>query len=364
SITAQYQNVNEELYTAMSNQDLFLMDLEQTKKQLVALYRITSIVQKTVDEEEVLEEILKNVTKEFALDNVAILLLDKENQELVVRAHTGYFQTFCKFLRIPLGQGIAGHAAKYREVVFSPDVSQDHRYISGGIDCVSELAIPLIVNDQVIGVFDIETTCKRDFSELELEMFGSLANQIAMTIAHANHVASVEVQAITDGMTGLFNYRYFRTLLTQEFKRSKRYHRPLSLLMMDIDNFKSYNDRHGHQQGDYLLRTIAELIRHIVRDVDFVVRYGGEEFAVILPETPLHDAVIIAERIRQSIAEYPFDNRETQPNGIISVSTGLASFPRDADSDVELIQHADAAMYAAKQNDKNCVRVFHEIAAG
>lgn len=359
TVTEQYQTVNQELYAAISDQDLYLMDLEQTKKKLKALYRITSIVQHTVDEEKVLKEILKSVAREFSLDNVSILLLDTEKRELTIRAHLGKFQSFCKYLRIPLEQGITGYAAKHRNIVYVKDVHIDPRYIRcGGDEVVSELALPLMVHGRVIGVFNIETEAERVFNDFDMEMFQSLANQIAITIAHASHVSSVEIEANTDGMTGLYNYRYFRRILEHELKRSKRYERSLSLLMMDIDSFKSYNDTHGHQQGDYLLRRLAEIIQQAVRDVDFVIRYGGEEFVVVLPETPLQDALVTAERIRQNIAEYPFEKRETQPNGIISVSIGVASFPRDADTDTELIQHADMALYDAKQSGKNCVKAY------
>lgn len=361
AITEQYQSVNKELCTAMSNQDLYLMDMEQTKKQLAALYRITSVVQTTVDEQEVLDKILENVTKEFGLVNVALLLLEEDQQVLIVRSQTGCFQDFCKFLRIPVGAGICGYAVERRQLVYVPNVKTDSRYISGGIDCVSELAIPLIVNDKVIGVFNVETTEKREFREIDLAMFSSITNQIATTIVHAKYIAEVQVQAITDGMTGLYNYRYFRTILVQEFKRAKRYERHITLLMMDIDSFKMYNDSYGHQRGDYVLRNVAELIRNAVRDVDLVMRYGGEEFVAVLPETTIQDALIIAERIRQSIAEFPFANRETQPQGIISVSIGIAGFPCDADSDVDLIQHADTALYAAKRASRNCIKTFRQI---
>jgi diguanylate cyclase (GGDEF)-like protein len=360
-LVEQQQKVTQELYTAMSNQDMYLMDMEQTKKHLAALYRITSVAQTTVNQQAVLDKIIENITKEFGAVNVALLLFDEVKEVLIVRAHTSYFQEFGSSVQIALGEGICGYAAQQREVIYIPNVKDDSRYIYSGSDCVSELAIPLVIKDKLLGVLDIETTEKREFRDMDIDMFRSIANQIAITIDHANYVSQVQVQAITDGMTGLYNYRYFRTCLLQEFKRAKRYERPLAFLMMDIDWFKMYNDHYGHQKGDVILRKIANLIHSAVRDVDIVVRYGGEEFAVILPETSIYDATVIAERIRKNVAEFPFEHYETQPLGFLSVSIGIAGFPRDATNDVELIQHADSALYAAKDANRNCIRVFYQI---
>jgi diguanylate cyclase (GGDEF)-like protein len=179
-----------------------------------------------------------------------------------------------------------------------------------------------------------------------------------MTIEHATHVCKVEVQAITDGMTGLFNYRHFQTLLEREYKRASRYNRTISLIMIDIDHFKKYNDTNGHLQGDETLRKVAALIKNSCRDVDFAVRYGGEEFAVLLPETSVDEALSIAERLRQSIEEYPFVNREKQPNQCLTISLGLANYPTDAVSILELLDHADAALYQAKRSTRNCVCLY------
>lgn len=360
-LVEQQQRVTQELYAAMSNQDMYLMDMEQTKKHLAALYRITSVAQTTVNQQAVLDKIIENISNDFGTVNVALLLFDEVQQVLVVRAHTNCFHKFPLTAQISLSEGICGYAAQHREVVYIPNGKEDSQYIHGDGDCVSELAIPLVIKDKLLGVLEIETTDKREFYDIDIDMFRSIANQIAMTIDHANYVSKVQVQAITDGMTGLYNYRYFRTYLLQEFKRAKRYERPLAFLMMDIDWFKMYNDHYGHQKGDVVLRKIANLIHSAVRDVDIVVRYGGEEFAVILPETSIYDATVIAERIRKSVAEFPFENYETQPLGFLSVSIGIAGFPRDAANDVEIIQHADSALYAAKDANRNCIRVFHQI---
>ncbi|XEQ92898.1 hypothetical protein SCACP_17490 [Sporomusa carbonis] len=349
TITEQHDTLNQELCTAMANLDFHLMDLEHAHKKLSALYRITAIVQKTVNEQEVLTEILDGITRELGFTNAAILLLDPESQELVNKAHRGYNDK----IRIPLGKGVTGYAALHRELVYVPDVSADERYIPGTTDAFSEVAIPLIVNDQVIGVLDVETSEDRVLKAYDLDLLRSLASQIAMTIDHANHVTQACIQASTDGLTNLYNYRHFQTILAQEFKRAHRYKRPLALLMIDIDYFKHYNDINGHRYGDDALKAVADLVRQYCRDTDFVFRYGGEEFVVLLPETTIAEAHIIAERIRKAIAEYPFQNSNNQPGGALTVSIGIAGYPDDANSETELIDAADAALYSAKRSTRN-----------
>lgn len=355
-IAKQHETLNQDLCVAMANLDFQLMDLEQAHKKLSALYRITSIVQKTVDEKEVLEDIVGGIIRELGFANAAIFLLDPTTQELVNKANYGYNAQ----LRVKVGQGIIGHAALSRELVYVPDTKLDPRYIQGTANGFSEVAIPLIVGDQLIGVLDVETSEERTLKAYDLDLLRSLASQIAMTIAHASHVTKACIEASTDGLTNVFNYRHFRNIFNQEFKRATRYERPLSLLMIDIDHFKFYNDVNGHLYGDDVLKTVANLIRQCCRDTDFVFRYGGEEFVVLLPETIPDQAHKIAERIRKKIAEYPFPNCNVQPGGALTVSIGIAGFPDDASGETELIAAADAALYSAKRSERNCSCLYSD----
>lgn len=161
--------------------------------------------------------------------------------------------------------------------------------------------------------------------------------------------------ATTDGLTGLFNHRYFKSELDRHVKAAQRFSRPLSLIIADIDYFKHYNDRNGHPQGDAALKTVALVFARSVREVDIAARYGGEEFVVILPETPLEGALVAAERIRKKVEEEPVPNEETQPNGRLTVSVGVAAL-REGDDMQKLIEAADKALYAAKEEGRNRVR--------
>jgi len=352
----QYEAVNRELYVSMSKLDFHLMDIEQAHKKIAALYRITSIVQKTVNEQEVLEEILDGITREFGYSDVSILLLDEGSNELKVRASRGNANAS---ISVPLGNGIIGFAAVQRELVYVDDVNTDSTYIANNDTTARAVIVPLIVNDKLLGVLDVEVSKERVIQPYDLDLLRSLSSQIAMTIAHAKHVANVEFQAITDGMTGLYNYRYFRTILQQEFKRAVRYSRPLTLFMIDIDHFKHYNDTNGHPMGDKVLQMVASIIKRVCRDTDFVFRYGGEEFVVLLPETQEFEAFNIAERIRGYVAGHQFPNQHTQPGGILTISIGVAGYPDSACSDIELIDRADAALYLAKRvRNTSCLPIF------
>nr|WP_092067905.1 sensor domain-containing diguanylate cyclase [Dendrosporobacter quercicolus]NSL46838.1 GGDEF domain-containing protein [Dendrosporobacter quercicolus DSM 1736]SDL65792.1 diguanylate cyclase (GGDEF) domain-containing protein [Dendrosporobacter quercicolus] len=342
----QYETVNRELCVSMSKLDFHLMDIDQAHKKIAALFRITSIVQKTVNEQEVLEEVLDGITREFGYHDVAILLLDGSTNELKLRASRGNANST---LRIPMGQGITGYAALHRELVHVDDVGVDSRYIGVNSNASQEVAVPLIVNEQVLGVLNIEVSRERMIQPYDLDLLRSISSQIAITIAHAKHVANVEQQAITDAMTGLYNYRYFRTLLRQEMKRAARYIRPLALFMIDIDFFKHYNDHNGHVMGDKVLSMVAALIKRVCRDTDHVFRYGGEEFVVLLPETTVNEAHAIAERVRENIYAASFPNSQSQPQGLLTVSIGIAGFPASAKADLELVDCADNALYMAKK---------------
>ncbi len=161
--------------------------------------------------------------------------------------------------------------------------------------------------------------------------------------------------AIRDGLTGLFNHRHFKDILETELSRAERYGRPLCLIMLDVDRFKNYNDTHGHPAGDEVLKTLADIINTRLRDVDSAARYGGEEFVFLLPETDRKGGEMVAEEIRAQVENYPFEGRESQPLGKVTVSLGVAEFPADCSDSSALIKKADEALYRAKDEGRNRV---------
>lgn len=166
-------------------------------------------------------------------------------------------------------------------------------------------------------------------------------------------------QAILDGLTGLYNKRALLGILNDEVSRSRRYHRTFMIILLDIDHFKNVNDTYGHPAGDEVLKGVASLIKAGVRSQDKTARYGGEEFAVILPETEAAGGLVVAERLRRLIADHPFkvrDHRGNEVNIAVTVSLGIASFPRDGDASEALISAVDCALYEAKKRGRNCVK--------
>jgi len=164
--------------------------------------------------------------------------------------------------------------------------------------------------------------------------------------------------AVRDGLTGLFNHRYFQEILTKEISRATRHARDLSVLFLDVDDFKAYNDTHGHQMGDTLLKQLSHIIMSAMREGDLVARYGGEEFVAILPETDQECAMQVAEKLRQLVEAHPFVGGNSQPGGKVTISIGVSSRNNGCSSAAALIKVADKGLYQAKGEGKNRVRSF------
>ncbi|MBU1086314.1 MAG: sensor domain-containing diguanylate cyclase [Candidatus Omnitrophica bacterium] len=221
------------------------------------------------------------------------------------------------------------------------------------------LSIPLMAKDRVLGVMLVDNFfSKREITKDDLWKLTMFANNAGLAIGNSQEFEKTLVLSNTDRLTGLWNYGYFQHQLAEEVKRANRFNRHLSLLMIDIDHFKKFNDSLGHVAGDKLLKEISEIIEESCREVDLVARYGGEEFAVILPETFKEKAYSSAERIRKLTAAHPCHYKEGQPSKRITISVGVASFPQDASNKDDLIAYADKALYVAKETGRNRVCMF------
>jgi len=213
---------------------------------------------------------------------------------------------------------------------------------------------PLKAKDKVNGIILADNfITKKPITKDDIRMLIMLANQAGLAIENSQLYEKTVTRAHSDSLTELWNHGYFQYLLQAELEKAKIAKTPLSLIMLDIDNFKIYNDSLGHQSGDKILKALATLIKNQSRKMDYVCRYGGEEFTIILPETQKKEAFLIAERIRTDIERCAFVNEEILPNKKLTASMGLSSFPEDGLLPAELISHCDKALYEAKQKGKN-----------
>jgi diguanylate cyclase (GGDEF)-like protein len=220
------------------------------------------------------------------------------------------------------------------------------------------VAVPLISGERVLGVLEgiRNSPDSRSFSRSEISLLGTLSISIAAALANSVRIAEAERLSLTDELTRLYNARYLRQFLVNEIKRARRYGSSVAAVFLDLDDFKRVNDLHGHLAGSHVLMEVAALTLPSVRDTDCVVRYGGDEFLIVLPDARLDDATQVAERIRAKIEGQTF-NGGRRLKISLTASLGVAAFPQHALSPQQLITSADRAMYQAKAANKNCVRI-------
>ena len=261
---------------------------------------------------------------------------------------------------VRFGEGLIGRVAEHKRPLLVRDSAHDPRLTEEEGCRTAEagsslMLLPLAAGGEVIGVAQFERDAPGTFTPRELSRVRALASQAAATLANIRSHQDVHSQAVTDGLTGLFNRRHIQTVLLDERRRAGRYRHPLSVIMLDVDGFKTYNDTYGHPQGDVLLKMLAGILRESVRAVDIVGRYGGEEFIVILPETPSGEAYQTAERLRHAVARTVFPGFAADPALAVfkTISLGVATFPEATTDTQALVSLADEALYRAKHGGRN-----------
>jgi diguanylate cyclase (GGDEF)-like protein len=248
----------------------------------------------------------------------------------------------------PRRDGLTYTVAESGELVVVPDMAQHPLYANAPTDWNGAIiGAPLRIADQVVGVMNIAFQEPRPLNESTLRLVTLLADQAAIAVKNARAHGVAQEEALTDVLTELPNRRAFDKRLAEEIRRSARYKHAFSLVMMDVDGFKRVNDNYGHNVGDRVLRELAECLRYRVRDTDFLARFGGDEFVLILPETNLRDAAVISDKLRAAVDECQHNWPDKQ--GVnMTLSIGVAGYPRDAVDSQTLIELADKAMYGRK----------------
>jgi diguanylate cyclase (GGDEF)-like protein len=304
------------------------------------------------------ESILSQSAELLNAERSSLLLFDENTNELTMKAARGFPVPLNEVGNIRLGEGIAGLAfSKGQPLVTTIDKLGRSPLLERKYKTSSFISYPISIGPRKIGILNITDKIGGGvYDESDLSIIELVAPQIALALERAlwQHRANqFQLMSITDPLTGLHNRRYMEVRLAEELNRSKRYDQPMSFMMIDIDDFKHYNDRNGHQGGDRALEITAQVLKSTLRKVDVASRYGGEEFSILLPQATLKEAGAIADRLRRQILATKFPNGESQPLGAVTVSIGLAAFSPALDSAEAIIRAADRALYHAKSHGKN-----------
>ena len=324
-----------------------------------ALYSIGLMLTKTEDMPKTLDLIVESAVKITGAPAGSLALYNREKREFRLASSIGFSPGFANLPRWTLREGgLTSRILKSEAPVVVSDIDSSVEGTSKIIlkeGIKSLIAVPLRLENRVVGILYIDDFSPREFSSRELSALTLLANQATIALLKVQALEATIELAITDGLTKLFNHRYFQERLEQEVRRSRRYNHAISLIIADIDFFKIYNDQFGHPRGDKALKTVANIMRGLTRETDILARYGGEEFVIILPETTKEEAAGLARRICSAIEEEDFFGKEALPDGRFTISLGVAAMPDNAENKQDLIEAADKALYQAKKQGRDQV---------
>ncbi len=319
-----------------------------------------AIVAATLSQDETIERILVQLKRVIPYDSASVQLLGDGHLQIV--GGNGFSDPAAVAgMRFPIpGDNPNTVVVQERRPYILNDAPAAHTAFREGPHnhIRSFLGVPLIVGGQVIGMLAIDSTHPNFFVADHVRLVMAFADQVALAIQNAKLFSEVQQLARIDGLTHLYNRRHFTEMARHEFERARRYHHPLTAIMLDIDHFKNVNDTHGHAVGDQVLQIVAARCQAIVREIDVLGRYGGEEFVSLVLETDLQGGEVVAERLRQTVAEPPIDT----DHGTIAVtiSLGIAVLDKDCRDLEDLLRRADQALYAAKQAGRNQVATWRE----
>ena len=311
--------------------------------------------------------ILRHSAELLKAERGSLLLFDERAGELSVKAAVGPRADVTLGEGVRLGEGVSGTVLREGRPAVVRDVSKVAGWNAASTSersykTKSFISYPITIGGRKVGVLNVTDKAGGGaYDEFDLGLLDMIAPQMALALDRVEwHSKATQFQllSITDPLTGLVNRRYLEERLQEELERSKRHRFAMSFMMVDIDDFKNYNDTHGHQAGDLALEMVAQCLKTALRSADVAARYGGEEFSILLPQSGMAEARTIGERIRGRIERTKFPHGEGQPTGAVTVSIGVSSFGAELDTPAEIIYAADQALYAAKARGKNCIESY------
>jgi len=334
---------------ALQNARLYSLERERAR-QLEAINTIAQQSTAVMDLEDLLERVCSVIQHAFKVPHVSLCL--REESELVLRAHQGTL-TPCipPSGRIPVRTEPWSHILASGSTVVENDISSAPQLFKLFIESAARMSIPLISFGQTLGVLTLHSDKPNAFRVHEFKSLESVADICASSIQNAHYVERIRQLSYLDGLTGMFNRRFFELRIMEEVERARRSQAGMAVIMADIDHFKRLNDEFGHLLGDEVLRQVSSLFHQQLRKIDVVCRYGGEEFAILLTQTNAQHAIGVAEKLRRLVEGWQFPGVPRT----VTLSAGVATFPDHGSSRDELMRAADTALYLAKQGGRNRV---------
>jgi diguanylate cyclase (GGDEF)-like protein len=311
-----------------------------------------------------LENLLFSVESPRALPQRALsvlkFVLPYEHAQLLLKQGEGYELVAQIGTMPPLSEGLLQHSEP-TESVQACLYDTSHPHAESFAPATSVIVAPLRGGVRVHGLLALGRMELPPFNDLDLELLQTLAFQLTSVLERAMLLSDLERLAVTDGLTGLYNYRHFQERYREEVNLCRRYHHPLAVMLIDLDGFKQVNDTYGHLEGDYLLVQVAEMLRNTLRNTELIARYGGDEFVVLMPSTNLQGGVAAATRVLQTARKTQFLDTLGEPRFHITLSIGVAAYPNSTQNPVELLEKADEALETAKRSGRNRVVASENI---